>query len=244
MKGFQKGRKLEKIGLKAQDTAELFFEDVRLPASALLGEPNKGFYYLMNELPQERLVIAGMAVASCEFMFEETRSYVLQRKAFGKTIAHLQTVQHKLAELKTEICVARAFVDNCLQLHTEKRLDATSASMAKYWASDLQNRVATQCLQLHGGWGYMWEYPIAKAFVDSRVQPIYGGTNEIMKELIARNIVSQKLLEPLSSLNLRSRCLVPLPPFVPSLSDKKLEYSPYPTRSEQTPHLSACLFHP
>ncbi|TKS66628.1 Long-chain specific acyl-CoA dehydrogenase, mitochondrial [Collichthys lucidus] len=192
MKGFQKGRKLEKIGLKAQDTAELFFEDVRLPASALLGEPNKGFYYLMNELPQERLVIAGMAVASCEFMFEETRSYVLQRKAFGKTIAHLQTVQHKLAELKTEICVARAFVDNCLQLHTEKRLDATSASMAKYWASDLQNRVATQCLQLHGGWGYMWEYPIAKAFVDSRVQPIYGGTNEIMKELIARNIVSQK----------------------------------------------------
>uniref|UniRef100_A0AAQ5XN22 Long-chain-acyl-CoA dehydrogenase n=1 Tax=Amphiprion ocellaris TaxID=80972 RepID=A0AAQ5XN22_AMPOC len=154
MKGFQKGRKLEKIGLKAQDTAELFFEDVRLPADALLGEPNKGFYYLMNELPQ--------------------------------------TVQHKLAELKTEICVGRAFVDNCLQLHAEKRLDSSTASMAKFWASDLQNRVATQCLQLHGGWGYMWEYPIAKAFVDSRVQPIYGGSNEIMKELIARTIVSQK----------------------------------------------------
>ncbi|XP_054479530.1 long-chain specific acyl-CoA dehydrogenase, mitochondrial [Anoplopoma fimbria] len=192
MKGFQKGRKLEKIGVKAQDTAELFFEDVRLPANALLGEPNKGFYYLMNELPQERLLIAGMAIAACEFMFEETRNYVMQRKAFGKTISHLQTVQHKLAELKTEICVGRVFVDNCLQLHAEKRLDAATASMAKFWASDLQNKVATQCLQLHGGWGYMWEYPIAKAFVDARVQTIYGGTNEIMKELIARTIVSRK----------------------------------------------------
>lgn len=192
MKGFHKGRKLEKIGMKAQDTAELFFEDVRLPADALLGQVNKGFYYLMNELPQERLLIADMGMASCEFMFEETRNYVMQRKAFGKTIAHLQTVQHKLAELKTDICVGRAFIDNCLQLHAEKRLDSNTASMAKYWASDLQNKVATQCLQLHGGWGYMWEYPIAKAFVDSRIQPIYGGTNEIMKELIARNIVSQK----------------------------------------------------
>lgn len=192
MKGFQKGRKLEKIGLKAQDTAELFFEDVRLPADALLGEVNKGFYYLMNELPQERLLIGAMALASCEFMFEETRNYVKQRKAFGKTIAHLQTVQHKLAELKTEICVGRAFIDSCLQLHKLKQLDSASASMAKYWASELQNKVATQCLQLHGGWGYMWEYPIAKAFVDSRIQPIYGGTNEIMKELIARSIVGQK----------------------------------------------------
>ncbi|XP_058478176.1 long-chain specific acyl-CoA dehydrogenase, mitochondrial [Solea solea] len=191
MKGFHKGRKLDKIGLKAQDTAELFFEDVRLPADAILGEVNKGFYYLMNELPQERLVIADMAIASCEFMFEETRNYVTQRKAFGKTVAHLQTVQHKLAELKTEICVGRAFLDNCLQLHSQKRLDASTASMAKYWATDLQNKVATQCLQLHGGWGYMWEYPIARAFVDSRIQPIYGGTNEIMKELIARSIVRQ-----------------------------------------------------
>ncbi|KAK2895083.1 hypothetical protein Q8A67_012312 [Cirrhinus molitorella] len=191
-KGFQKGRKLEKLGLKAQDTAELFFEDVRLPAEALLGQANKGFYYLMNELPQERLLIATMALASCEFMFEETRNYVMQRKAFGRTIADLQVVQHKLAELKTDICVGRAFVDSCLQLHNEKKLDSSTASMAKYWATDLQNRVATQCLQLHGGWGYMWEYPIAKAFADSRVQPIYGGTNEIMKELISRNIVSKK----------------------------------------------------
>ncbi|KAK1165940.1 long-chain specific acyl-CoA dehydrogenase, mitochondrial [Acipenser oxyrinchus oxyrinchus] len=192
MKGFIKGSKLDKIGLKAQDTAELFFEDVRLPADALLGQVNNGFYYLMAELPQERLLIADMALASCEFMFEETRNYVKQRKAFGKTIAHLQTVQHKLAELKTEICVGRSFVDSCLQLHSEKKLDSSTASMAKYWASDLQNRVATQCVQLHGGWGYMAEYPIAKAFVDSRVQPIYGGTNEIMKELIARTIVSSK----------------------------------------------------
>ncbi|MEE6490989.1 hypothetical protein FKM82_016068 [Ascaphus truei] len=191
-KGFVKGGKLEKIGLKAQDTAELFFEDVRLPAEALLGEENRGFYYLMAELPQERLLIADMALASCEFMFEETRNYVTQRKAFGKTIAHLQTVQHKLAEMKTQICVGRSFLDNCLQLHAEKRLDSSTASMAKYWASDLQNTVATQGVQLHGGWGYMWEYPIAKAFVDSRVQPIYGGTNEIMKELIARDIVKEK----------------------------------------------------
>ncbi|CAI9535856.1 unnamed protein product [Staurois parvus] len=191
-KGFDKGKKLEKIGLKAQDTAELHFDDVRLPADALLGEENKGFYYLMAELPQERLLIADMAIASCEFMFEETRNYVRQRKAFGKTVAHLQTVQHKLAEMKTQICVGRTFLDSCLQLHTEKRLDSATASMAKYWASDLQNSIANQGVQLHGGWGYMWEYPIAKAYVDSRVQPIYGGTNEIMKELIARDIVKDK----------------------------------------------------
>ncbi|KAM3852699.1 long-chain specific acyl-CoA dehydrogenase, mitochondrial isoform 3-T3 [Vipera latastei] len=174
----------------SKDTAELFFEDVRLPASALLGQENKGFYYLMSELPQERLVIGDIAISSCEFMFEETRNYVKQRKAFGKTISHLQTVQHKLAELKTQICVGRTFLDNCIDLHSRKCLDSATASMAKYWASDLQNNVATQCVQLHGGWGYMWEYPIAKSFVDSRVQPIYGGTNEIMKELIARDIVS------------------------------------------------------
>ncbi|XP_077813631.1 long-chain specific acyl-CoA dehydrogenase, mitochondrial isoform X8 [Macaca mulatta] len=164
MKGFIKGRKLHKMGLKAQDTAELFFEDVRLPASALLGEENKGFYYIMKELPQERLLIADMAVSASEFMFEETRNYVKQRKAFGKTVAHLQTVQHKLAELKTHICVTRAFVDNCLQLHEAKRLDSATACMAKYWASELQNSVAYDCVQLHGGWGYMWEYPIAKSW--------------------------------------------------------------------------------
>ncbi|CAF98217.1 unnamed protein product, partial [Tetraodon nigroviridis] len=178
-----------RVFCSSKDTAELFFEDVRLPADALLGEPNKGFYYLMNELPQERLAIGGISLAGSEFIFEETRNYVTQRKAFGKTIAHLQTVQHKLAELKTEICVGRAFIDSCLQLHAERRLDSATASMAKCWASDLYNKVAYQGVQLHGGWGYMWEYPVAKAYVDARIQTIYGGTNEIMKELIARSIV-------------------------------------------------------
>ncbi|XP_046358776.1 long-chain specific acyl-CoA dehydrogenase, mitochondrial-like [Haliotis rufescens] len=190
--GFIKGRKLEKMGMKAQDTAELFFEDVRLPKEALLGEENKGFYYLMGELPQERLIIADMGIASCEWMFEETRSYVKQRKAFGRTLSNLQTIQHKLAEMKTDVCVGRAFVDQCLELHNKRKLDNGMASMAKYWISDLQQKIATQCVQLHGGWGYMLEYPIARAFVDSRVQPIYGGANEIMKELIARQIISDK----------------------------------------------------
>ncbi|XP_033730557.1 long-chain specific acyl-CoA dehydrogenase, mitochondrial-like [Pecten maximus] len=191
MPGFKKGKKLHKIGMKAQDTAELFFEDVRLPKSALLGGENKGFYLLMNELPQERLLIAAMAMASCEWMFEETRNYVLERKAFGKTISNLQTIQHKLAEIKTESAVGRAFVDQCLDIHNQRGLDSTMASMAKYWCSDLQNSIATRCVQMHGGWGYMWEYPIARAFVDARVQPIYGGSNEIMKELIARTVITK-----------------------------------------------------
>ncbi|CAH1786297.1 unnamed protein product [Owenia fusiformis] len=188
MKGFKKGKKLKKMGLKAQDTSELFFEDIRLPKSALLGEENKGFYYLMTQLPQERLSAAIGGVAHAEWMFEETRNYVKERKAFKRTVADLQTVQHKLAELKTEICVGRAFVDNCMRIHLEKGLDPQTASMAKYWCTDLQNRVAYACVQLHGGWGYMWEYPISRAFVDARVQPIYAGTNEIMKELIGRQI--------------------------------------------------------
>ncbi|KAM5265731.1 long-chain specific acyl-CoA dehydrogenase, mitochondrial isoform 4-T4 [Hipposideros larvatus] len=146
----------------SKDTAELFFEDVRLPASALLGEENRGFYYARQQLSQERLLIADIGVSASEFMFEETRNYVKQRKAFGKTLGHMQTVQHKLAELKTRICVTRAFVDSCLQLHEEKRLDPGTAAMAKYWASEVQNSVAADCVQLHGGWGYMWEYPISK----------------------------------------------------------------------------------
>ncbi|XP_070174399.1 long-chain specific acyl-CoA dehydrogenase, mitochondrial-like [Littorina saxatilis] len=192
MPGFIKGKKLNKIGLKAQDTSELFFEDVRLPSSALLGEVNKGFYYLMQELPQERLLIATMGTAACEWMFEETRKYVCERKAFGRTLSKLQTIQHKLAEMKTDICVGRAFTDQCLDIHNSRGLDSGSASMAKYWVSELQNKLAYQCVQLHGGWGYMLEYPISKAFLDARVQPIYGGSNEIMKELIARPIVSDK----------------------------------------------------
>ncbi|CAH1774505.1 unnamed protein product [Owenia fusiformis] len=188
--GFKKGKKLEKIGLKAQDTSELFFEDVRLGPESVLGEINKGFYYLMMELPQERLMAASIGQAACEWMFEETRAYIKQRKAFGKTIADLQVTQHKMAEMKTEICIGRAFIDQCYELHSVKKLDSYTASMAKYWHTDLQNKLVTQCLQLHGGWGYMLEYPIARCFLDSRVQPIYAGSNEIMKELIARPIVS------------------------------------------------------
>ena len=150
-KGFHKGRKLKKLGLKGQDTAELFLEDVRVPGSALLGRENGGFYQLMEQLPQERLIIAVHSAAHCETMFEQTRDWVKQRKAFGRTVADLQTVQHKLAELKTSIAVCRAFIDQCLDLHNNARLDGSMASMAKYWATDLENKVAADCLQLHGG---------------------------------------------------------------------------------------------
>ncbi|KAF8562634.1 hypothetical protein P879_11304, partial [Paragonimus westermani] len=189
MPGFSKGRKLKKMGFKAQDTAELFFEDVRLPATQLLGTVNKGFYMLMNELPQERLLIASLSQAGAEFVFEETRQYVKARKAFGHTLSSLQTIQHRLAEMKTDLCVSRAFVDQCLEMLNEGRLDSETASMAKYWVSDLFNKIAYQGVQLHGGWGYMWEFPVCKAYVDARLQPIYGGANEIMKELIARSVL-------------------------------------------------------
>merc|ERR1719347_710857 len=189
--GFHKGRKLNKLGLKGQDTAELFFEDVRVPGSALLGKENFGFYQLMEQLPQERLLIAVHSIAHSEAIFEETREWVKQRKAFGRRVADLQTVQHKLAELKTSIAVCRAFVDQCMELHNVQKLDGEMASMAKYWSTDLENKVAADCLQMHGGWGFMWETNIAKSYASARVQTIYGGTNEIMKELIARNIVKQ-----------------------------------------------------
>merc|ERR1719187_2085182 len=188
-KGFHKGRKLKKLGLKGQDTAELFFEDVRVPGSALLGGENKGFYQLMEQLPQERLLIAVHSIAGSEAMFELTRDWVRERKAFGRRVADLQPVQHKLAELKTSIAVCRAFVDQCMELHDVGRLGGEMASMAKYWSTDLENKVAGDCLQLHGGWGFMWETQIAKCYANSRVTTIYAGTNEIMKELIARNIV-------------------------------------------------------
>jgi long-chain-acyl-CoA dehydrogenase len=189
MSGFKKGRNLNKVGSKANDTAELFFEDVRLPESAILGGLNRGFYQLMNELPQERLALGINATAACEWMFEETRAYVMQRKAFGGTLSSLQTIQHKLAELKTSIAVCRTFIDDCIGQHNAGSLNNSTASMAKYWATDLENRVATECLQLHGGWGYMMDTCIARSFIDARVQSIYGGSNEIMKELIARTIV-------------------------------------------------------
>lgn len=256
MEGFQKGRKLKKLGLKAQDTSELFFDNVRVPKENVLGGDagyNKGFYLLMSELPQERLLIADMAVAAAEACFEWTRDYVRDRKAFGKTILDLQTTKHKLSEIKTELSVCRSFVDDCLELHNvsegqgllaactcwsrvsrgssltssqsapvvlallhciargthiatlppsrvhvlrvarvchtqEEKLDSQMASMAKYYATDLQCSAVDRCLQLHGGAGFMLEYGVARMFADARVQPIYGGANEIMKELIARSL--------------------------------------------------------
>ena len=188
MPGFSKGKRLKKIGMKAQDTAELFFDDVRVPASNLLGEEGAGFVYLMQELPWERLQIALGAVAAAEAALSWTVAYCHERKAFGKEILDFQHSRFKLAELKTEIQIARVFVDRCLELLLQDRLDAVDAAMAKYWTTDLQCKVMDVCLQLFGGYGYMWEYPIARAWADGRVQRIYGGTNEIMKEIISRTL--------------------------------------------------------
>jgi acyl-CoA dehydrogenase len=188
MKGFSKGKRLKKMGLKGQDTAELFFDNVEVPAENLLGQENNGFIYLMQELPWERLQIAIAAAAKAEAAIEWTRNYVNERKAFGRTVASFQNTRFKLAELATEVQVARVFVDRCIELLMNKTLDAATASMAKYWVSDLECKVMDECLQLHGGYGYMWEFPIARAYVDARVQRIYGGTNEIMKEVISRSL--------------------------------------------------------
>ena len=186
MPGFQTGKRLKKIGLKAQDTAELFFDDVRVPLENLLGAENRGFVSLMEQLPWERMQIAIGAVAKAQAAIDWTIAYVKERKVFGQAVANYQTTRFKLAELQTEVQVAQVFVDKCLSLLLEDKLDTATASMAKYWVSDLENKVIDQCLQLFGGYGYMWEFPIARAFVDARVQRIYGGTNEIMKEVISR----------------------------------------------------------
>jgi alkylation response protein AidB-like acyl-CoA dehydrogenase len=186
MKGFSKGKRLKKMGLKGQDTAELFFDNVEVPAENLLGQENNGFIYLMQELPWERMQIAIAAVAKAEAAIQWTTDYVRERKAFGRTVASFQNTRFKLAELATEAQVARVFVDRCLELLLDKKLDTATASMAKYWCSDIECRIIDECLQLHGGYGFMWEYPIARAYVDARVQRIYGGTNEIMKEVISR----------------------------------------------------------
>ena len=188
MKGFSKGRRLKKMGLKGQDTAELFFDNVEVPAENLLGQENNGFVYLMQELPWERLQIAIAAAAKAEAALEWTRSYVTDRKAFGRPVASFQNTRFKLAELATEVQIARVFVDRCIELLMSNALDAATASMAKYWVSDLECKVMDECVQLHGGYGYMWEFPIARAYVDARVQRIYGGTNEIMKEVISRSL--------------------------------------------------------
>ena len=188
MPGFEKGRRLKKVGLKAQDTSELFFNDVKVPAASLLGLENQGFIYLMQELPWERLQIAISAIASAQAAIDWTVDYVRERKVFGTTVASYQNTRFKLAELQTEVQVGRVFVDKCIELLAAGELTTATASMAKYWASDLQCKVIDECVQLHGGYGYMWEYPIARAYADARVQRIYGGTNEIMKEVITRSM--------------------------------------------------------
>ena len=186
--GFTKGRPLEKVGLKAQDTAELFLDDVRVPAANRLGEEGRGFACLMQELPWERLQIAITAVALAEGVLEETIAYCRDRKAFGKPLLEFQNTRFALAEAKTELQAARVFVDRCIELVLAGTLDAATASMAKYWCSDLQCKVIDACVQLHGGNGYMREYAVARAWADARASRIYGGTNEIMKELISRSL--------------------------------------------------------
>jgi len=188
MPGFEKGQRLKKLGLKAQDTSELFFDNVKVPLENLLGGENSGFVSLMQELPWERLQIAIAAVASAQIAIDRTIDYVKERKAFGQAVASFQNTRFTLAELQTQVQVARVFVDRCIELLMKRELDAATASMAKYWTTDLQCKVIDECLQLHGGYGFMWEYPIARQFADSRVQRIYGGTNEIMKEVIARSM--------------------------------------------------------
>ncbi|MFI6865058.1 acyl-CoA dehydrogenase family protein [Streptomyces sp. NPDC050421] len=187
--GFERGRNLDKIGQKSQDTAELFFDDVRVPKENLLGEENNAFAYLMGNLAQERLAIAVGAAAAAEEILDVTTRYVKEREAFGKPLARLQHIRFEIAEMATETAVTRTFLDRCVTEHSEGRLDAVDASMAKWWATELQKRLVDRCLQLHGGYGYMSEFKVARAFLDSRIQTIYGGTTEIMKEIIGRSLL-------------------------------------------------------
>jgi alkylation response protein AidB-like acyl-CoA dehydrogenase len=186
--GFSRGRNLEKIGLHAQDTSELSFTDVRVPVDNLLAPEGHGFYQLMKNLPQERLSLAVGAVAAAEGVLTETLDYVRQRKAFGSPISSLQNTQFVLAELATEIDVARTYLDDCIAAHLDGELTAARAARLKWWTTELQVRTADRCLQLHGGYGYMREYPVSRAFVDARIQTIYGGTTEIMKTIIAKDL--------------------------------------------------------
>jgi alkylation response protein AidB-like acyl-CoA dehydrogenase len=187
--GFSKGKPLHKVGMKAQDTCELFFKDVRVPKDNLLGgKPGMGFVMLMQELAWERLMIAITSVAGAEAALKHTIEYSKQRKAFGKPIGAFQNTRFKLAEMKAELSIARVYVDRCIELTLKKKLGVDDAATAKYWTSDLMCKVIDECVQLHGGYGYMLEYPVARAWIDARAQRIYGGTNEIMKELIARTI--------------------------------------------------------
>lgn len=186
MAGFERGRNLDKVGMHAQDTAELFFDDVRVPASNLLGEEGMGFIYLMQNLARERLSIGATAQAAAEAAFEQTLDYCKTREAFGRPIGRFQHNRFTLAEMKTELTVTRAFTDQCILKESE--LTAEEAAMLKYWNTELLKTVVDRCVQLHGGYGYMTEYPIAKAYQDVRVQTIFGGTTEIMKEIIGRSL--------------------------------------------------------
>ena len=189
MPGFSVGKRLKKMGMKAQDTSELFFDQVRVPAENLLGGDaleNKGFICLMEQLPWERLQIAISAVAAAQAAIGWTVDYVKERKVFGQTVGSFQNTRFTLAELQTQVQIAAVFVDKCTELLLQDKLDTATASMAKYWCSDMQCKVMDECVQLFGGYGYMWEYPITRAYADARVQRIYGGTNEIMKEVITR----------------------------------------------------------
>jgi acyl-CoA dehydrogenase len=187
--GFRRGRNLEKVGFKAQDTSELFFDDVKIPTTNLIGqEPNQGFVQLMEQLPQERLIIAVQAVGAMEAAIRATTDYVKERKAFGKTIFDFQNTRFKLAEAATEAKIGRVFVDFCIEELVAGRLDVVTAAMSKWWTTQKQCEVVDECLQLFGGYGYMAEYPISTMWTDARVQKIYGGTNEIMKDLIARSL--------------------------------------------------------
>ncbi len=189
LEGFQRGNNLDKLGMKAQDTSELFFEDVRVPAASLMGGvEGKGFGQLMNELPWERLIVAILSVGVSDFAMQETIHYVNERKAFGQSLMQFQNTRFKLAEAKTKLEINRAFIEKCVGKKLQNALTAAEASMAKFSATEMQNEITDECLQLHGGYGYMMEYPIAKLFADARAQKIYAGTNEIMKELISRSL--------------------------------------------------------
>jgi alkylation response protein AidB-like acyl-CoA dehydrogenase len=188
MAGFERGRNLDKVGLKAQDTAELFFDDVEVPKQNLLGEEGSGFVSLMMNLPQERLSIAMIAAAGCEQVLQMCLDYATEREAFGRPIGKFQHNRFLVAEMATEARIARVFVDDCVRRHNEGQLDASLAAMAKWWTTELQTKLVDRAVQLHGGYGYMLEYPVAKAFVDSRIQTIYGGTTEIQKEIIGRSL--------------------------------------------------------
>jgi alkylation response protein AidB-like acyl-CoA dehydrogenase len=190
MPGFTRGRKLDKVGLPAQDTAELFFDNVRVPAANVIGEEGHGLQHLMSHLERERLGVSVKAIANCQAIFEETRRYCLERQAYGKPIVDLQHVRFELAEMATEIDIAQTYVDRSVLAYNAGKLSAVDSAKGKWWVSELQKRVMDTCLQLHGGYGYMKEYPVARAYLDTRVQTIYGGTTAVMKEIIGRDLAT------------------------------------------------------